>query len=293
MSAERPDGAAPGTDGGPLSSAAVSMVDPRAVRVALAPTSRGEDDPTITISPIPADVLRPVERLAGRAILGGVPTPISPPRGTGSGNGRSAVMGGGAIGTGPSVTAPESADRDGSDGADRTSDRAADRAATVELLIDGRPLDARLVPFDAEHARLVEGTEGPEGAEGIISRVILGAGRRRDADGAVVREVVVDGWRFDVEVESERRASLRERARRGHEAAGKSGPVEIHAIIPGRIVALSVGPGDPVTAGQQLLVLEAMKMQNELRAPREGSIERIAVAVGENVEVGDLLLVIT
>jgi biotin carboxyl carrier protein len=54
-----------------------------------------------------------------------------------------------------------------------------------------------------------------------------------------------------------------------------------------------VVPGDPVGAGQQVLVLEAMKMQNELRAPRAGSVERVAVAVGENVEVGDLLMVIT
>ena len=51
--------------------------------------------------------------------------------------------------------------------------------------------------------------------------------------------------------------------------------------------------GDEVTAGQQLLVLEAMKMQNELRAPREGRVERIPIAVGDNVEVGDLLMVIT
>ena len=109
----------------------------------------------------------------------------------------------------------------------------------------------------------------------------------------VVREVVVDGWRVEVELEPERRASLRERARRASDVAGRSGPVEVHAIIPGRIVALSVAPGDAVVAGQQLLVLEAMKMQNELRAPREGSIERIPIAVGENVEVGDLLMVIS
>jgi biotin carboxyl carrier protein len=70
------------------------------------------------------------------------------------------------------------------------------------------------------------------------------------------------------------------------------GPVHVRAIIPGRIVALNVAPGDDVTAGQQLLVLEAMKMQNELRAPRDGTIDRVAVGVGVNVEVGDLLLVI-
>ncbi len=288
MSTEPEDGI-PVRDGAPPVTASASVVDPRAVRVSLAPTSRVDDDPTITISPIPADVLRPVERLAGRAILGGVPTPLSPPHGAGSGNGRSAATGGGAGGPGPARSPGDAAERDRPGGTARAADPAADPSG-IELLIDGRPLDARLVPFDAAHARLVEGADGPEG---VASRVILGQERRREVDGVVVREVVVDGWRFDVEVESERRASLRERARRGREVAGKSGPVEIHAIIPGRIVALSVGPGDPVTAGQQLLVLEAMKMQNELRAPREGSIERIAVAVGENVEVGDLLMVIT
>jgi len=55
---------------------------------------------------------------------------------------------------------------------------------------------------------------------------------------------------------------------------------------------VSVATGDAVFAGQQVLVLEAMKMQNELRAPREGTVERLAIAVGDTVEVGDLLMVI-
>jgi len=228
----------------------------------------------MTISPVPTDVLRPVENLAGRAILGGIPTPMSPPGGSDGGNGRSAPTGDSATGAGAADAAAGSA-------VDLTR---------AKVLLDGSPLDARLLPFDQEHTLLIEGPDGPGG---IVSRVILGAERRREEDGTVIREVVVDGWRFEVEVESERRASLRERARRGREVAAKSGPIEIQAIIPGRIVALSVTVGDAVTAGQQLLVLEAMKMQNELRAPREGSIERIAVAVGENVEVGDLLMVIT
>ncbi len=242
MSGGRLDGSNGHDDGkDPIQPATV--VDPRAVRVAPAPSSRVDGDPTMTISPPAANVLRPVERLAGRAILGGVPSPSRP---------------------GETVSG--------------------------EVLLDGESLDARLVLFDPEHGLLVEGPDGPGE---VRTRVILGSAHRRDADGALIREVVVDGWRVDVEIESERRASLRERARRGHEVAGKSGPVQINAIIPGRIVALSVKPGDAVTAGQQLLVLEAMKMQNELRAPREGSVERIAIAVGENVEVGDLLMVIT
>jgi glutaconyl-CoA decarboxylase len=66
----------------------------------------------------------------------------------------------------------------------------------------------------------------------------------------------------------------------------------VRAIIPGRIVAVMVKPGDDVEAGQQILVVEAMKMQNELRAPREGSVDRVGVAVGDTIDVGDLLVVI-
>jgi biotin carboxyl carrier protein len=156
-------------------------------------------------------------------------------------------------------------------------------------MVEGEPRRAGVVPQGREHAILVE----VEGGRQVETRLVLGPERRRESDGVVVREVVVDGWRVEVELEPERRASLRERARRASDVVGRSGPVEVHAIIPGRIVALSVAPGDAVVAGQQLLVLEAMKMQNELRAPREGSIERIPIAVGENVEVGDLLMVIS
>jgi biotin carboxyl carrier protein len=58
------------------------------------------------------------------------------------------------------------------------------------------------------------------------------------------------------------------------------------------VVSVSVAPGDAVAAGQQLLVVEAMKMQNELRAPREGTVEQVAVGAGATIDVGDLLVVI-
>ena len=157
------------------------------------------------------------------------------------------------------------------------------------LLVDGRPTAARLDRIDDRHARLAGGTDDPDGSTAAI---LLGPREGRALDGVTVREVVVEGWRFTVEVEPDARASLRERARRGRGGVSAGGPVDVRAIIPGRIVALDVAPGDGVTAGQQLLVLEAMKMQNELRAPRDGTIERVAVAVGATVEVGDLLLVL-
>src|SRR5438552_791952 len=77
----------------------------------------------------------------------------------------------------------------------------------------------------------------------------------------------------------------RERGGKGH-----GGATEPRAIIPGRIVAVAVAPGDNVVAGQQLLVIEAMKMQNELRAPRAGVIARVIVGPGQTVDLGDLLV---
>jgi biotin carboxyl carrier protein len=154
--------------------------------------------------------------------------------------------------------------------------------------VDGEPTPVRLRRLGHDRA-ILETT-----VDGAVTRtvVLFGPVRPDRERGTDVREVVVDGWRIEVEVEPERRAVLRERARRGAGTASRGGPVEVRAIIPGRIVAIAVEPGDAVEAGQQILVVEAMKMQNELRAPREGTVERVGVAVGDTIEVGDLLVVI-
>ena len=90
-----------------------------------------------------------------------------------------------------------------------------------------------------------------------------------------------------------RRQMLRERATRDRtDIVALDGPLEVRAIIPGRVVEVRVTAGDVVEAGQALLVVEAMKMQNELRAPRSGAVTRVVAAVGSTVEVGDLLLVL-
>ena len=155
----------------------------------------------------------------------------------------------------------------------------------VGLMANGSPLEATLQQVDAEHAIL-------RLADGERHRVLLLEGESGNHAAGRRREVVIDGWRIEVDVEPAARAALRDRASRGREEARRSGPSEVRAIIPGVVVSVSVVAGDLVQAGQQLLVVEAMKMQNELRAPREGSIERVAVAPGATIEVGDLLLVI-
>lgn len=224
---------------------ATRIVDPRAVRVAIAPASAHVEVAPIVLEP-PAVPLAPAPRIAGAGVLGGVAVP-------------------------PAAFAPASGEPDGF------------------VLVDDSPASLRLDRLDAIHAVLVQ-REGGETSRSVV--IMLPLEPSAGPAGVVRREVVVDGWRIEIEIESERRASLRERARRGREETARGGPTEIRAIIPGRVVAISIAPGDSVVAGQQLLVVEAMKMQNELRAPRDGVVSRVTVGPGRTIEVGDLMLVL-
>ncbi len=161
-----------------------------------------------------------------------------------------------------------------------------DRAAG-RLRRDGAALDGVVMWLaDATRARMTVG--------GIEHHVLLTPlpDPKRSAQGVTRVEIVLDGWRFEVDLESEAHARLRARATGGNGAAAKGGPLELRAIIPGRVVSVDVADGDTVEAGTRLLVIEAMKMQNELRAPRGGTIGRVAVGPGDRVELGDLLLVV-
>ena len=168
-------------------------------------------------------------------------------------------------------------------------------AGARSVIVDGRPVAASLERIDAEHAQLSFHPPPPGSAP--QTRVLLlpmrpGASRGR---GPVLSEVVIDGWRFELEIEPAARARLRERALRGAGGAGgaaRSGPTEVRAMIPGVIIAVTVHAGDAVTAGQPLVVVEAMKMENEIRAPRSGAITRLAVVPGQTVDLGDLLAVV-
>jgi len=64
------------------------------------------------------------------------------------------------------------------------------------------------------------------------------------------------------------------------------------APVSGTITAIKVQPGQAVAAGDLLLVLEAMKMENEIKAPRQGTVRELRVAVGSRVNEGDVLAVL-
>ena len=93
------------------------------------------------------------------------------------------------------------------------------------------------------------------------------------------------GRTIDVTVNG-RRSAHAEGPLHGH------GQVTIVAPMPGRVVRVLVAAGDPVDVRQPVVVVEAMKMENELRAPRAGHVREIAVAPGTSVEAGRVLAVI-
>jgi biotin carboxyl carrier protein len=104
------------------------------------------------------------------------------------------------------------------------------------------------------------------------------------AAGRARLEVVVGGWRFEATVESAARAELRERAASSAAAHHVGAEITLLAQIPGRVVRLWVAVGDRVEAGQRLLAIEAMKMENEVRAPHAGTVRDLRVGVGALVE---------
>jgi acetyl/propionyl-CoA carboxylase alpha subunit len=138
----------------------------------------------------------------------------------------------------------------------------------IDCLVDGRAVvvDARMLQ-DGVMSLMVEGRQ---------YRCVL------DGDG-----VVIGGRRFAFEVEDPR--SLQGRRGAG---VGAAGPRALKAPMPGRVVRVLVAAGDEVAEGQAIMVIEAMKMQNELKSPKAGRVMRVATAVGDTVGAGDVLAVV-
>jgi len=102
------------------------------------------------------------------------------------------------------------------------------------------------------------------------------------------REVSINGVSSIVDVEEEEQARLRSQVK----SRNRSGGEQIKAPMPGRIVAVHAAVGDVVEAGKSVVVIEAMKMENELRTHSGGTIKEIRVREEETVNKNDILVLI-
>lgn len=100
-------------------------------------------------------------------------------------------------------------------------------------------------------------------------------------------EVQLHGSRYPIEVIDERTRHIRSLT---GDAAGHKAPAHLKAPMPGLVARILVAPGQAVVQGQGLVVLEAMKMENELRATAAGAVRAIPVAPGQAVEKGQVLI---
>jgi biotin carboxyl carrier protein len=139
-----------------------------------------------------------------------------------------------------------------------------------ELLVEGRRAEADVVVLGDTLSLRIDGKMIDLTVEGQPPKV----------------GVVASGRRVYLEVESERaRAAQAARSR-----TATSGDDTVIAPMPGRVLKVLVARGDEVHAGQPVVVIEAMKMENELKATRAGVVDEILVAAGATVESGVKLL---
>ncbi len=162
----------------------------------------------------------------------------------------------------------------------------------LEAEWDGETIAVEVTGADGRYRVAVEDqvleVDARQVTEGIWSLLIGGASHVvdvTDQDGVSVVEV--DGERYRIRVEEETRYIIRTR---GGKAA--TGGQALKAPMPGKVVQIEVEVGQAVSPGDGLIVLEAMKMENEFRAAVAGRVREICVQAGQTVNAGDTLVVI-
>ncbi len=153
-----------------------------------------------------------------------------------------------------------------------------------QIILDGQPRDVEVQP----DGRL---TVDGEACDADVVEVEPG-----------VFSVLLDGKSFEVALEigavwvGNRRFDFERRDPRkwagGQSGGADHGTVTLKAAMPGKVVEILVEPGDPVETGQGVLVVEAMKMQNEVKSPKGGVVQAVRVEPGESVGAGQALVVV-
>lgn len=162
---------------------------------------------------------------------------------------------------------------------------------TYEIAIDGRSYRLELHQAEGKWSCLLDGREIEMDA--VLARPNVLSLRIGNLAYEVKCERVagdthiwVGSRRFAAEVRDPR--SLRGRP----QAADEHGPKKLTAPMPGKVVRVLLSPGAEVEAGTGIVVVEAMKMQNEVKSPKKGTVQKILVSEGAAVNAGDVLAIV-
>jgi len=164
---------------------------------------------------------------------------------------------------------------------------------TYDVVVDGKTHQLELTRGEKTWLCKVDGQEievdAALTARDVMSVLIGGKAyeikRERSLQGEL--HMVIGSARYAVDVQDPR--SLR--TRRAVSGA-ETGPQKVKAPMPGKIVRIMVNEKDEVKAGQGIIVMEAMKMQNEMKSPKAGRVQKILTAEGSVVNAGDTLAII-
>ena len=161
-----------------------------------------------------------------------------------------------------------------------------DRTLSVELRSEGELLFARVDGGPEQRVALST-------VRGLLRSLQVGE-RRAEVLGQVQRDgqhvaLVLDGLGYELEVLDELRARL---ASLGGSRAQSHARRELKAPMPGLVVRVLCAAGDEIEAGRPLVVLQAMKMENELSLPRGGHVSSVSTEPGQTVEQGQVLVVV-
>ncbi len=157
----------------------------------------------------------------------------------------------------------------------------------LDVVIDGKPgklaIDGAQLRYERDGESIARQFSVEPLTPGEYSVLIGGRSYEVIASGSQIR---VNGRAFSVEV-------FDPRSMRGRKSGGVGeGRQNIAAMMPGKVVRVLVAEGDPVEAGQGLIVVEAMKMQNEMKSPKAGRVAEVKTKADATVAAGEVLIVI-
>jgi biotin carboxyl carrier protein len=163
------------------------------------------------------------------------------------------------------------------------------------VTIEDRVVEVEVNPSQAGTTATIEGRTFavdllPVSADKLFSLVVDNQSHEvlvEDVEGGL--EVIVGGELFRIAVQDEWERRLAGIQRK---TTAVTGETVVKAPMPGQVVGVPVKPGDAVKTGQGLVILSAMKMENEIRSPRDGAVRSVHVAQGDKVEPGAPLVTI-